>query len=350
MTDHPPSNLERSVVTAAQGALAEAKYVSILDVFADLNWLSRNVIASWRQGRIEYLEQQLSVSPEKLAKAIDHLRAFAERNGLVPAETDYLASTRGHPPLRFTVDGDPERERSYRTHWMSPELSEAKREQLKRRQNKAPDLVVVEPIKDWTCASCGDTGPFLFMENDAPLCLDCADLGHLVFLPAGNAALSRRAKKASSLAAVVVRFSRSRKRYERQGVLVQQAALELAEDQCLADAEIRERRRERDRERRENEDVDFQARFAERIVRLFPQCPPHRAEAIARHAGTRGSGRVGRSAAGRALDENAVTLAVVASIRHQDTDYDELLMSGVPRDDARARVDARIDRVLSSWR
>ena len=36
------------------------------------------------------------------------------------------------------------------------------------------------------------------------------------------------------------------------------------------------------------------------------------------------------TAAGQAL-----TLAVVASVRHQDTDYDSLLMSGVPRDIAR---------------
>ena len=37
-----------------------------------------------------------------------------------------------------------------------------------------------------------------------PLCLDCADLGHLDYLPAGDAALTRRAKKASRQSAVVV--------------------------------------------------------------------------------------------------------------------------------------------------
>lgn len=41
----------------------------------------------------------------------------------------------------------------------------------------------------------------------------------LVFLPAGDAALSRRAKNASGLSAVVVRFARTRKRYERPGVV-----------------------------------------------------------------------------------------------------------------------------------
>ena len=47
--------------------------------------------------------------------------------------------------------------------------------------------------------------------------LDCSDLGHLVFPRSGDAALTRRAKKASQLSAVVVRWSQTRKRYERQG-------------------------------------------------------------------------------------------------------------------------------------
>ena len=71
---------------------------------------------------------------------------------------------------------------------------------------------------------------------------------------------------------------------------------------------------------------------------------------IARHTGLRGSGRVGRSAAGRALDEEAITLAVVASVRHEDTGYDSLLMSGVSRVDARDRTRLAVDRVLAAWR
>ena len=122
-------------------------------------------------------------------------------------------------------------------------------------------------------------------------------------------------------------------------------ALEQAEQQCLADEDARMRRRERDRERRAGADGELQAHLAAEIVRLFPGCPAGRAEAIARHTSLRGSGRVGRSAAGRALDEKAITLAVVASVRHEDTDYDALLMAGVPRDDARERIRSAIDRV-----
>jgi hypothetical protein len=223
-------------------------------------------------------------------------------------------------------------------------------DRLAQRESKPADLVVILPLKDWTCAGCSGTGNFLIMDDTGPLCLTCADLDHLVFLPAGDAAITRRAKKASVLSAVVVRWSRTRKRYERQGILVEEPALEQAEEKCLADEAARMRRRERDKERRANEDVRFQAKMAEEIVRLFPGCPVQRGMAIARHAGLRGSGRVGRTAAGRALDEQAITLAVVASVRHEDTRYDSLLMSGVPREVARDQVRAAIDRVLADWR
>ena len=205
-----------------------------------------------------------------------------------------------------------------------------------QQPGKPADLVVISPLKDWTCAACNaaaGTGDFLIMADVGPLCLTCADMDHLVFLRSGDAALTRRAKQASQLSAVVVRWNRSRKRYERQGILAEEAAIEQAEDQCLGDEDVRLRRRDRDRERRAKEDVEFQARMADEIRRLFPKCPKKRATAIAEHAALRGSGRVGRSAAAQALDERAITLAVVASVRHEDTEYDRLLMSGVPREE-----------------
>jgi hypothetical protein len=343
------SRLEGRVADAAEATLARNKSVSPVEVLAGIGWLPWSLVDEWRQGRVDYLERVLPVRPDKLATALELVRRWAEREGLVPSEVAYLAATRDRRPLRFTAEGEQAVERAWRTHWIRPDLSDAARRRLTERQGKAPDLVVIEPLKQWTCSRCGGSGSLLIMEDGGPLCLGCADMDHLVFLPAGNAALSRRAKKASRLSAVVVRFSRARKRYERQGILVEEAALEQAEEQCLADEEARSRRRERDRERRASQDLEFQARLAEAIGRLFPGCPTERAEAIALHAGTRGSGRVGRSAAGRALDEETVGLAVVASVRHQDTDYDALLMSGVPRADARDRVRPDIDRVLGGW-
>ena len=83
---------------------------------------------------------------------------------------------------------------------------------------------------------------------------------------------------------------------------------------------------------------------------MYPGCPRPRAEAIARHTAARGSGRVGRSAAGRSLDPATVELAVLASVRHEDTDCDALLMSGVERAEARERGCVEVERELERWR
>jgi hypothetical protein len=189
----------------------------------------------------------------------------------------------------------------------------------------------------------------LVLEDGAPRCLVCADLAHLVFLPRGDTALTRRSREESALSVVVVRFNRRRSRYERQGVLVEEDALARAEARCLADGEARRRRRARDARRRAQEDVRFTAAFAAEILRLFPGCPAERARAIAAHASVRGSGRVGRTAAGRALTEGAVVSAVVAGVRHVDTPYDQLLMSGVPRYEARRRIARTVEAVLRDW-
>ncbi len=337
------------MAAAAEEALARHKAVTPADVCVGIGWLSGSQVSFWRQGGVATLSEYLPVDDARLTQFLDCLSRWAAASGLEAGEADEVSATRDRRPLQVTASGNADTERRWRTRWISPDLPPAARERIVQREAKPPDLVVVMPVKDWKCAECGGTGDLLIMDDAGPLCLTCADLDHLVFLGAGDAALTRRAKKGSTLSAVVVRWSRTRKRYERQGILVEEAALETAEQACLADEDARMRRRERDRERRALADVDLQARMAGEITRLFPRCPPERAEAVARHTALRGSGRVGRSAAGRALDEEALTLAVVASIRHVDTDYDDLLMSGVPRDEARDRIRPAIDKVLADW-
>jgi hypothetical protein len=340
-------SLKQRVTEAAADALARQKSVSPIDVAAGIGWLQSSHLNAWQRGQVEALDHYLgSIRPENLADLAGYLNEWAQAKGLTQTETEYLSSTRQQRPLRVFKSDIPELELAWRTRWDAPDITPKKKEKLAA----PPDLVVVQPVRDWECAECGGTGGLLIMDDAGPLCLSCADMDHLEFLPSGDAALTRRAKKASRLSAVVVRWSKTRKRYERQGILVEEAAIEQAEQQCLADADVRERRRERDRLRRADEDVEFTRKFAAQIARLFPGCLADRAEGIARHTSLRGSGRVGRSAAGRELGDQAVTLAVVASIRHEDTDYDELLMSGTPRAAARDEIRDKIDEVLDSFR
>jgi hypothetical protein len=216
------------------------------------------------------------------------------------------------------------------------------------------DLRVFISDRESRCDDCGEDlgrhAMILLAGNRGALCLACADLDHLTLLPPGDAALTRRARKYSTLAAVVLKWSRARKRYERQGLLVEEQALQRAETECLNDAEARARRRDREAERRAELDVGFVARFAACIRQLYPACPSDRPEHIASHACQKYSGRIGRSAAAKRFDEEAVQLAVVAHARHAETCYDELLARGVERRNARDRVCGDVDRVLSRWR
>ncbi len=205
-----------------------------------------------------------------------------------------------------------------------------------------------------TCAECGallEKNALITLNNDRQVvCLSCADLDHLVYLPAGNTALTRRATKYSTLSAVVYQFSRARRRNERQGVLVEGDALQKAEEECLADEDMRAQRREREAQRRGVLDQAYIARFSERIRSLYPNCPRETEKLIAEHACEKYSGRVGRSASAKNLDEQAVKMAVIAHIRHTQTDYDELLAQGYAREDARNEVRDKISAVLESWR
>ncbi len=220
------------------------------------------------------------------------------------------------------------------------------------------DPTVFIAHREGACAECGkklEGGEWITLsgaegEVAEALCLGCSDLDHLVFLPRGNAALTRRAGKHSTLRAVVVAWNRRRKRYERQGTLVGEDALRRAEEECLADADLRARRAERRRQRDQLADAGYVADFTREILRAYPQVPPERAAKIALHACQRHSGRVGRSAAGKGLDPKTIRLAVRAHLRHTATNYDELLMAGVPRREARAEIADALDAAERRWR
>jgi len=214
------------------------------------------------------------------------------------------------------------------------------------------DIKVFITGRDSRCHACKeDLGRHAWMTLDGgrALCLSCADLDHLVFLPSGDAALTRRARKQSRLSAVVLKWSHARNRYERQGLLVEDEALTLAEEACDADAATRAARRAQAAERRAELDQAYIARFAARIRALYPHCPDGRETVIAEHACRKFSGRIGRSGAAKSFDPDAVRLAVVAHIRHAETPYDDLLLSGYDRHDARAHVREAVDQVLSAW-
>ncbi len=129
------------------------------------------------------------------------------------------------------------------------------------------EIVVFIVRKDTQCSKCKQeifAHNFIYLKEGQPFCLSCAGLEHLVYLPSGDVCITRRSIKHSTIYAVVVKWSRTRKRYERQGVLVEDEALKKAEEECLADAEERKRRKELSAIKLEKLDREYIEKFAKK--------------------------------------------------------------------------------------
>ena len=362
-------NRDAKVAQIGEKALSKEGYVTAIDILLGLGILTEENMLRWRKGQVPYLERVVDSNLSKISSHMKCFRQWATKKGLKPSKTVYRAKLKGRrPTLRFSKSGKPAIEAAYATHFVSPELS--KKDMMKPLENKSENVLdknskksPEEPqerelrcifiLAPRPCSECGEDltkGELVLLEEDHSLCLCCADIDHLVFLPSGNTALTRRSRKHSDLSIVVTEFSRSRKRYERQGVLVTQEGLDKAEEECLSDEDRRAKNRELAKKRREKDDVVLVEKTTLRIKKLFPGCPEPEAHTIAQHATVRGSGRVGRSAAGRDAEDRPITLAVQAHVRHVHTDYDSLLMKHGDRSYARQLVSHKIEAVMERWR
>lgn len=350
------SKLEQRVVDAADHVLRRDGAVGPIELLVQLQFLEHVHVEDWKRGNpaITVLEDHIQCGEKKLADTFRYFRQWAEAEHLETAEAVYQAPSRsGARELRIIADEDPRLEKFFRTRFRRADQSPARKKQIATKLNKAPDLVVFIMASDEaTCSECGETlvhGDWMFREEGQLLCLRCADLDHLEFLPSGNATLSRRAKKFSSLSAVVVQFNRRRKRYERRGLLATAKAIQQAEVSLEADAGKRAKQRAAAAVRRDEDDVKLVETMIDQISEQFPACPLEAARRIAKHTAERGSGRVGRSAAGRRSGPEAMKLAVIAHIRHEHTDYDSLLMQGVARREARSMIQPVLKEKLACW-
>ena len=143
------------MIRAAGAAPSDHQYVTSIDVLVGMGWLTTSQVDQWRLGRVDYLERVVNANLSKVSTAMDAFRRWARSEGLHPSETGYVARTRDHRRLQFSKSGNPRIEAADPTHWVSPTLSEAKRARLAEKQSRAPDLVVISPLKEWICGECG---------------------------------------------------------------------------------------------------------------------------------------------------------------------------------------------------
>lgn len=110
------------------------------------------------------------------------------------------------------------------------------KQESKTARREYNDPTVFRVRRDTQCGKCKEEigkGRMVKLEGEGneriALCKPCAGLGDLYYVPAGDAKLTRLLTKYSKQKHVVVRWATARKRYERQGVLVELEALNKAE-------------------------------------------------------------------------------------------------------------------------
>lgn len=217
----------------------------------------------------------------------------------------------------------------------------------------APSLFISrrESVKCTSCGTVVKKGNKLLAvdEKSKGICSTCANLSGLVLLPPGDAAMTRRSKKHSSRTVVVQEWNNRRRRYERRGQLVEPEAIEMARAECAADAEKRVEKNKKAAAKRVIEDKEYRETFARAIRALYPSMPRGREKAIAEHACEKHSGRVGRTASAKEFDPDMVTRAVIAHIRHSETNYDNMFGKGMRKREIRDEIRPEITRTLRSW-
>jgi len=149
--------LAESVFQAAETALArqQQQYVSAIDVFCGMGLLTPTHVDSWRKGQIDFLERVIQGNLSKISSSMATFRRWAQEKGLKLSETGYARRTRsGTIPLQFSKSGDPAIEQSYRTHYISPVLSERKQQRLQEKLGEAQKPVVFQIPRDSQCSEC----------------------------------------------------------------------------------------------------------------------------------------------------------------------------------------------------
>lgn len=137
------------VVRAVESILAKGDVVAPIDVFVQMDLLSKADVESWRFGRVPYLEKVIRCSLGKTSRILRILRMHVHDLNMRPSQTDYVKWGKGRRrPLRFSKTGDPKIEEAYSRHFLSPGLRpQRSRPTEARLQDQEPESALFDDPK-----------------------------------------------------------------------------------------------------------------------------------------------------------------------------------------------------------
>jgi hypothetical protein len=113
--------LEKKLNPITSRLLSEKGYISLVDVFVGLGYLTEKDIEAWRMRRIPYLEKCIKVNLSKVSFIVKTVRNNCINGKLRESYTSYESWGKGAKvTLRFSKSGHPNIEEAYATHFINP--------------------------------------------------------------------------------------------------------------------------------------------------------------------------------------------------------------------------------------
>jgi len=103
------------IVEAVAKTLAHKRFVTPVEVFVEMGFLTKENHERWRRGSVPYLERVIVCNLSRASRILRVLRFHAHDLNLKPSLTVY--QHRGHP-LRFSKSGDKNLEEAYSRHFV----------------------------------------------------------------------------------------------------------------------------------------------------------------------------------------------------------------------------------------
>lgn len=105
-------NMSQHVAGVAGGIVSQQGYVSVIDLFLGIGWLTPDKLLDWKKGRVPYLERVITAILSKISRVMKEFRSWALHSKLKASVTVYK---HGNHPLRFSKTGQSVIETAYRT-------------------------------------------------------------------------------------------------------------------------------------------------------------------------------------------------------------------------------------------
>ena len=114
-------DLEKKLSPVTSVLLKEKGYISMIDVFVKLGYLTEKDIEAWRMRRVPYLEKCIKINLGSISFIAKSVHKNCKNGKLKASYTGYSSWGKGTKvKLRFSKTGQPNIEEAYATHYIKP--------------------------------------------------------------------------------------------------------------------------------------------------------------------------------------------------------------------------------------